>query len=319
MKEAGIPDQIPSADAASFIACLATILELPPDRLPHPAQGEDPATGWTFSRWLGGLGLGLVPVADPAQFAWPGPWIARVRPPGGSGGEDSGTGQNGGDGSGPGRRSVVMYGVPSGVVWDPAGGGPITGAWIEGAFLIAAADIALALPPRPLPPAGAGTVEGIWVAPAAGEAAQPATAVHAIAGRGLDGDRHVNGTGTFPSGLPGSALTLIEAEVCESFDPPLGADEHRRNVVTRGIGLNGLAGREFTIGPVRCRGMRLCEPCMVIQRRSPRQLLRPLVHRGGLRADIITDGVIRVGDQIAIAEPPEPGDRAPFHRTGPAC
>src|SRR5579859_4739391 len=53
--------------------------------------------------------------------------------------------------------------------------------------------------------------------------------VQALAGRGLAGDRHVTGTGTFPSGLPGSALTLIEAEVCESFEPRLRPDEHRRN------------------------------------------------------------------------------------------
>ena len=72
----------------------------------------------------------------------------------------------------------------------------------------------------------------------------------ALAGHGLEGDRHVAGKGTFPSGMPGSALTMIEAEVCESFDPPLEPGEHRRNVVTRGIDLNALVGHEFTIGEV---------------------------------------------------------------------
>lgn len=76
-----------------------------------------------------------------------------------------------------------------------------------------------------------------------------------MAGRGLEGDRHTDGKGTFPSGMPGSALTLIEAEVCESFDPPLEANEHRRNLVTRGIDLNRLLGHEFLVGSVRCRGM----------------------------------------------------------------
>jgi hypothetical protein len=283
MREVAVPEAGLSGDAATFLACLAAVLELPPGRLPRLAGGEDPATGWTLSRWLGGLGLGLARVADPDRFSWAGPWIARVRPPS------------------EGRRSVVMYGVPSGVAWDPSGGGQIEPAWIEDGFLIAAADIALALPPRPGPPPSAGTVEEIWIAPAAGQSARPCQAAQAVAGRGLDGDRAFAGAGTFPSGLPGSALTLISAEVCESFSPPLGPDEHRRNLITRGIDLNRLVGREFTIGEVRCRGMRLCEPCMVIQRRASRPLLRQLIHRGGLRADILTGGLIRAGDPITVA------------------
>ncbi|MDQ2744968.1 MAG: hypothetical protein M3Z66_22105 [Chloroflexota bacterium] len=267
---------------ASFLACLATILESPVDQLPRPAKGEDPATGWTISRWLGGLGLGLARVADPASFSWAGPWIARIRPPHG------------------GRRYVVMYGVPSGIVWDPGGDGAVEKEWIEDGFLVAASDIALARPPRPAAPPDTGTIEAIWIAPAAGEPAQARIVARALAGLGLEGDRHVAGTGTFPSGLPGSALTLIEAEVCESFEPPLGADEHRRNLVTRGIALNGLVGQEFMVGSVRCRGMRLCEPCLVIERYASRPVLRALVHRGGLRADILEDGKIELGDKVRV-------------------
>ena len=129
----------------------------------------------------------------------------------------------------------------------------------------------------------------------------------ALAGRGLEGDRHVAGTGTFPSGMPGSALTMIEAEVCESFDPPLEPGEHRRNVITRGIDLNALVGHEFLIGDVPCRGMRLCEPCTVVQRYAGRPVLRALVHRGGLRADILRDGTMRVGDPVRTG-PPGPTD-----------
>jgi MOSC domain-containing protein YiiM len=90
----------------------------------------------------------------------------------------------------------------------------------------------------------------------------------------------------------------VEAEVCQSFDPPLEPDEHRRNVLTRGVALNQLVGHEFTIGAVRCRGMRLCEPCTVVQRYASRPVLRQLVHRGGLRADILEDGLISVGDVV---------------------
>jgi hypothetical protein len=268
-------------DAASFRACVATILELPLERVPDPGADEGAAAGWTISRWLGGLGLGLARVADPAAFTWPGPWIARVR--------------SGEDGA---RRSVVMYGVPSGVVWDPAGAGAIAGDELEDGFLIAATDIALARPPLVAAPSVSGRVETINLAGRAGEPARAVAVAHALPGRGLDGDRYVTGEGSFPSGMPGSALTLIEAEVCESFDPPLGPSEHRRNVVTRGIQLNGLVGREFTIGGVRCRGMRLCEPCTVVQRYAGRPVLRALVHRGGVRADILSDGEIAVGDPL---------------------
>jgi hypothetical protein len=193
----------------------------------------------------------------------------------------------------------VMYGVPAGIVWDPAGAaGELR---IDGGFMLSALDIALARPELPAAPATTGSVEAIWIAPVAGAAAQSLEAARALPGLGLEGDRHVSGDGTFPSFLAGSALTLIEREVCASFSPPLAPDEHRRNVVTAGIDLNALVGREFAIGDVPCRGMRLCEPCTVIQRYAGRPVLRPLVHRGGLRADILGDGVIRVGDPVRAA------------------
>jgi MOSC domain len=284
MREVSIPLQAGAVprQVASFLACVATVIELPFEALPQPAPAEDPATGWTVTRWLGGLGLGLVAVADAQSFSWPGPWIARAHP------DSPGAG-----------RSVVMFGVPSGVVWDPAGAHDFDANWISDGFLVAAADIALARPSRPAAPATAGTVEAICVAVSAGEPAQTPEAVRAIAGRGLEGDRHVSGTGTFPSGPPGSALTLIAAEVCESFSPALEPSEHRRNLVTRGIDLNGLVGHEFWVGEVRCRGMRLCEPCTVVQRYVGRPVLRALVHRGGLRADILGDGRIKRGDPVS--------------------
>ena len=270
-----------SVEQVSFLSCLATVLELSPKELPRLGSGEDPATGWTVSRWLGGLGLGLARIDGPTSFSWAGPWIARVAASGDSP-----------------ARFVVMFGVPSGVVWDPAGDGVVNNEALLEGFLIAAGDIALARPPLPSAPTEIGTVEHIWVSPSAGEPAHATESVRALAGQGLEGDRHANGTGTFPSGMPGSALTLVEAEVCESFAPPLKPDEHRRNVVTRGIALNAFVGHEFTIGPIRCRGMRLCEPCTVVQGYASRPVLRELVHRGGLRADILEDGVISVGDEV---------------------
>jgi hypothetical protein len=288
VREVPIPDTTLPVQAASFIACVATILELRFEDAPRPAPDEDPATGWILPRWLGMFGLGLARVADPAQFSWAGPWIARI---GGSATRSA--------------RYVVMYGVPSGVVWDPAGDGALdSGEGIEAGFVVAATDIAQARPPRAPAPAGTGSVEAIYIAGMAAEPMQSLQRVRAIHGKGLDGDRHVIGTGTFPSGPPGSALTLIAVEVCESFDPPLGPDEHRRNLVVRGIDVNALVGHDFRVGNVRCRGMRLCEPCTVVQRYAGRPVLRPLVHRGGLRADILEDGEISVGDPVSAARRP---------------
>jgi hypothetical protein len=282
-----VPGAPPTRLHGSLTACISYILEIEPGDIAQAAPDEDPAGGWTVSRWLGGLGMGMARLADPASFSWPGPWIARVERP------DSEP------------RYAVMFGVPSGVVWDPAGDGQVQNEWIAEGYLLAAADIAQARPSLPAAPAGSGAVEGIWIAPSAGEPARALARVHALAGRGLEGDRHVAGTGTFPSGRPGSALTLVAAEVCESFTPPLSPDQHRRNVVVRGLDLNRLVGHEFEIGSVRCRGMRLCEPCAVVQRYAGRPVLRALVHRGGLRADILGDGEFRVGDAVrAVGDSP---------------
>jgi len=76
--------------------------------------------------------------------------------------------------------------------------------------------------------------------------------------------------------------------------------------VTRGINLNQLVGHEFTIGSLRCRGMRLCEPCTVVQGYADRPVLRALVHRGGLRADILVDGAITIADEVRALVPVPP-------------
>ena len=121
--------------------------------------------------------------------------------------------------------------------------------------------------------------------------------VAAHAGRGLEGDRYHEGRGTFSKPYAnGHELTLVEAEALDElgFTPA----DARRNVVTRGIDLNALVGRRFRVGEVECIGRRLCEPCAHLERLSP-GTLRPLVHRAGLRADLLGDGTIRVGDAVS--------------------
>lgn len=126
------------------------------------------------------------------------------------------------------------------------------------------------------------------------------------AGVGIEGDRYAIGGGTW-SDHPGGDrdLTLVEAEVIESLAAEhgiaLSPGETRRNVTTRGVRLDDLVGREFTIGGVRCRGQRRCEPCAYLQELVGKPILRPLTHRGGLRALILEDGEFGVGDAIAMA------------------
>ena len=130
----------------------------------------------------------------------------------------------------------------------------------------------------------------------------------ALPGRGLAGDRYAMGEGTFSPHppKPDFELTLIEAENVEAFAEssglPFTVEMARRNLVTRGADLNALVGREFTIGEVRIRGARLCEPCSYLARTTYAETLRGLVHRGGLRAQILTEGTIRVGDPLLVVE-----------------
>jgi MOSC domain-containing protein YiiM len=126
--------------------------------------------------------------------------------------------------------------------------------------------------------------------------------VQALPGIGLEGDRYAKQQGTFFKPLPDFELTLIEAEALEAlnreYDVALSPSESRRNVITRGVALNHLVGKEFKIGEVKIRGIRLCEPCSHLEALTGRPLIKGLRHRGGLRAQILTEGTIRIGQTI---------------------
>ena len=166
-------------------------------------------------------------------------------------------------------------------------------------------------------PAVPGRVEAIHVTSEAGMPMRSVERVRAIAGVGLEGDRYATGTGRFSSGLgTGRALTLVEAEVIESLATdhglvlPPGAT--RRNLTTRGIRLDDLLGRRFRIGDVECLAVRRAEPCAYLEGMLGREVLVPLVHRAGIRADILSDGEIAVGREIVplhgtAREPPGDG------------
>ena len=135
---------------------------------------------------------------------------------------------------------------------------------------------------------------------------ESAAEVRAVAGRGLEGDRYFLKAGTFTKQVPGpdSELTLIESEQIEEFVAATGiaitSAQLRRNIVTAGINLNELVDKEFHVGGVPVRGIRLCEPCQHLADLTCHDVLQRMVHRAGLRAQILADGVIRVGDRIVV-------------------
>lgn len=148
-----------------------------------------------------------------------------------------------------------------------------------------------------------GTVVGLHLASEAEAPMRSVTDAEAVAGRGLRGDRYYEGVGTFSHLTTGGRdLTLTEAEAIDAidrdYDVDVGFEDHRRNVTTRGIALNHLVGERFRVGDAVCLGVRLCEPCAHLERLTVDGVERALVHRGGLRADVIEDGVIETGDAV---------------------
>jgi len=151
----------------------------------------------------------------------------------------------------------------------------------------------------------AGTVEHIHIAEVEGGSVLSLQAADAIAGVGLAGDRYAKGKGFWPDDGESRDLTLVEAEAIEGLAASgitLAPGESRRNITTRGIRLNDLVGKEFLVGAVRARGTELCEPCMHLVALTRKPLLQPMVHRGGLRADLLTSGTIHVGDPILLID-----------------
>ena len=147
-----------------------------------------------------------------------------------------------------------------------------------------------------------GTVESIHIASTAEGPPHSVPQATAVPGSGLEGDRYALKLGTFYKPAPDHELTLIEAEAIEAlrrdYQIELASGDARRNIVTRNVPLNHLVGKEFAIGEVHIRGIRLCEPCDHLQKVTGKSVIKGLLHRGGLRAQILTPGTIRVGDVI---------------------
>ena len=137
------------------------------------------------------------------------------------------------------------------------------------------------------------TVVAIHLGPEEAAELGPVATARAVAGPGLEGDRHFRPNGA----RPGQALTLVEEEVVA--DVGLAPGETRRQVTVRGVRLNDLVGKRFRVGDVECYGVELCEPCLHLQELTRAGIIDDLAHRGGINADILMDGTISVGDEIA--------------------
>jgi hypothetical protein len=243
----------------TLAGCVGEILGVGSDGLPADEEG--------MRAWLASRGLGLVAVAEPDGFAWPGRFLGR-------------------DAAG---SWAVLFGVPPGII-----AGELRPP-LAAAFVVAGHDPRAVVAPAAV--AAAGTVEAIVLGDAASEPLRVVDAATAVAGRGLEGDRYHAGAGTFShGGGPGRDLTLVEAEALE--DVGLDPASARRNLVVRGVELDALLGRRFGVGGVECLGQRRCEPCAHLQRLTRPGVLRALVHRGGLRADVVVGGELRVGDAV---------------------
>jgi len=144
-----------------------------------------------------------------------------------------------------------------------------------------------------------GRVEAIFISPEHGHHPSAVESASAVAGSGLEGDRHFNGGG------PETELTLIEAEQLERVAAEDGLDIDAaatgRNVLTRGVDLNALVGRRFRVGEVECRGIELCEPCTTLEARTVPGAIKALTHRAGLNAEILVGGELRPGDVVTEA------------------
>jgi len=256
-------------------ACVAHMLNIDVSEVPTKREAN-------MGQWLALRNLGLVPVASPETFEWPGRFLGLQR--------DSST-------------WAVFFGVPPGIVYDPMAepDEEKQGMAMDAAFVLAKHD-----PRRGTEPGSGtesvGTVELIALAAEAEGPMRSVSTAEAVEGWGLLGDRYERGAGTFsnPKG-GGYDLTLVEAEALEELSAKgveLAPIEARRNLVVRGIALDDLIGRRFRVGEVECFGQRRCEPCAHLERLTRPGVLRGLVHRGGLRADLLSSGGIRVGDRV---------------------
>lgn len=159
----------------------------------------------------------------------------------------------------------------------------------------------------------AATIEAVFIANAGGETMQPVDEVLAVAGRGLDGDRYATRRGYWTD-VDECQVTLIQAEDLDAITagsgPAVAHGEHRRNIVTRGVNLRDLTGWRFRVGGAVLRYDRPRPPCRYIESLTQPGMTRALAaRRGGICAQVVESGLIRVGDTIELLDQESPAGR----------
>lgn len=152
-----------------------------------------------------------------------------------------------------------------------------------------------------------GIVKDILIASKQGEGLVSCDSVTVEEGNGIVGDRYYEGTGTFSEklkGLPEVEVTLIEMEEVVAFNSKTSKNfepkDFRRNIVTEGIRLNDLEGKMFKVGDVQLKGIRLCEPCAHLAGILGDEIMQYMVHKAGLRAQVIRGGEIQKLDVVSF-------------------
>lgn len=150
------------------------------------------------------------------------------------------------------------------------------------------------------------TLEDLFIAPAGGEAMERRERIMAVEG-GLDGDRYQTGEGHY-SRVDTCQVTLVEREalnqIAEAYGIDLSAGQHRRNLVTSGVAIEDLLEATFSVGEATLRGTRRRPPCAYLDAvADPPGIASALKNRGGICADVVEPGEIRVGDPIRLVEP----------------
>ena len=148
-----------------------------------------------------------------------------------------------------------------------------------------------------------GTIVAIYIATTKTALPQRVAEARAVPGGGIEGDRYFSSNGTFSKpNEPSNEVTLIETEALEAlerdYEIVLSPAATRRNLLTSGVALNHLVGRDFRVGEVTLRGLRLCEPCGHLRKLTDKDVEQGLRHRGGLRAQVLVEGVLRTCDEI---------------------
>jgi MOSC domain-containing protein YiiM len=151
------------------------------------------------------------------------------------------------------------------------------------------------------------TVENIFITKTRREQPHEIEAAKLEAGKGIIGDRYHERALEFLAvgdQVPSNHISVISKEELAGFLERNNAEidyaDFRRNVLTSGIDLRELIGRQFKLGSALCQGIEDCDPCVFLAATVHRSVLPEMKEKAGLRAIILEDGDLKIGDTITL-------------------